>query len=100
MKKVFFAVFAVVIAVGGSAFTNVPADTIYGNTNDTKYDVITQPYNSSLCNNDVSTETCAYKVTSTGAAHMPLDTYSQSQLENFATLGYVTRLGEGIYSGN
>lgn len=100
MKKVFFALFAVVVAVGGSAFTNVTTGTIYGNTDDEHYTSRTSAYESGLCNDELATKKCAYQVTAAGASTVTAPSYTDVQLANFKTLGYVTELPAiGIYSG-
>lgn len=102
MKKVFFALFAVVIAVGGSAFTNVsvPVGTIYGSTTGTNYTKrIATAYNNLDCQDNVA-KMCAYQVTSEGVEFVTESSYTNQQLQDFKDDGYVVELGgakTGIY---
>lgn len=102
MKKVFFALFAVVIAVGGSAFTNanVPEGTIYGSTSSGFSKRTTVIYKNTDCQ-DNTTRMCAYKVTQLGENFVTLSNYTDAQLSNFESLGYVEALPgakAGIYT--
>lgn len=102
MKKVFFALFAVVIAVSGSAFTNanLPEGTIYGSTSGDYTLRTTTVYNNTDCQNNVA-KMCAYKVTAAGESFVTNSSYTAQQLIDFEDDGYVVRLTgakSGIYT--
>ncbi|ALL05759.1 hypothetical protein AQ505_09800 [Pedobacter sp. PACM 27299] len=103
MKKVFFALFAVIIAIGGSAFTNAKLTDplkVYGNTGDDYTPRITENYNPAECLS-LSTETlCAYQVTELGRTTVTASSYTAAQMINFKSLNYVTDVSgptKGIY---
>lgn len=102
MKKVFFALFAVVIAVGGSAFTNVKQvpGKIYGSTL-TQYTLrSTSVYNNGDCE-DNTPKLCAYQVTPAGKSVVIAASYSDAQMATFKTNGLVIELtgaSSGIYT--
>ena len=107
MKKVFFGVAVVAIALSASAFTNakVAAGDVYGNTStgSPQYSKLTQTFNPDLCQNSEETR-CAYTVTQAGAPFVIAASYTEAQLEAFANQTpnpYVTRSSSnGLYTGN
>lgn len=91
MKKVFFALFAVVIAVGGSAFTNVkvvPVGSIYGSTIGDYILSSSTSYDNEDCT-DLSPKTCAYQVTEAGKTTVVLSSYTEAQMQAFLSTGKV-----------
>ncbi|MBC8986510.1 hypothetical protein H9X96_12040 [Pedobacter sp. N36a] len=91
MKKVFFALFAVVIAVGGSAFTNAKElvdRPVYGGSSLTQYDQITIPYTNVDCEN-TSDKTCAFQVTEAGESIVTELSYTDAQMARFLLDGKV-----------
>lgn len=89
MKKVFFALFAVVIAVGGSAFTNakVEVGTTYGSGLN-NYAIIPIPYNNLDCTS-TDDKTCAYQVTEAGRLIVTEPSYSDAEMATFLSTGKV-----------
>lgn len=101
MKKVFFPLFAVVIAIGGSAFTNAKvAGSIYGGTTDSDYSLrSTTSYQNSDCE-DTSGKVCAYIVTEAGKLIVTAPNYTEANMATFKAAGYVTQAPgakKGIY---
>ena len=104
MKKLIFALIAVVIAVGGSAFTNAKrtaaAGSIYGSTS-TNYTLrTTTVYDNDDCLDNVS-KLCAYQVTTTGASIVTQSSYTNQEMVDFRNQGYVIELSgdnTGIYT--
>lgn len=100
MKKVFFALFAVVIAVGGSAFTGarVVGD-IYGSTSTNYSKANTSDYQSTDCT-PVGSRVCAYRVTEAGKDIVTASSYTNLEMADLLTSQYVEQIpssGNGLY---
>ena len=102
MKKVFFGVAVVAIALSASAFTNAKVATGDRYINSTAASNPTYPrlsgtYNPLFCQDEQETA-CSYVVTTAGAPFVTASSYTATQLENFESLGYVTESTEkGLY---
>lgn len=90
MKKVFFALFAVATAIGGSAFTSAKVTgTVYGNTDGNYAKSTTTIYDNTNCDSRPLQKTCAYQVTAAGQAIVTASSYSDLQMSSFLASEYV-----------
>ena len=100
MKKVFFALFAVVIAVGGSAFTSVRiTGDIYGNTSTNYAKANTTDYAPGDCTL-VGSRVCAYRVTEAGKDIVTAPSYTDIELAALLSSHYIEQVpssGNGLY---
>lgn len=106
IKKIALSLLVVGLAIGTQAFKNVEKvaeGDIYGSREDTNpYDKLVNTYNSDLCTT-TTTKHCFYTVTPEGAGTVSGSSYSETQLEIWASqpIPFVTRsTTTGIYSGN
>ena len=101
MKKVFFALFAVVIAVSGSAFTNAKATgTVYGNEDGNFISTNTTSYSTAKCDPKPAELPCAYRVTATGQTIVTASSYTDLQMSAFLSAGYIEvhpQASNGLY---
>ena len=100
MKKYLFGLFAIVLAIGFSAFTTlnnrVAEGDVYANITGEDY-ILVQDFNEALCE-DASDITCAYEVTEEGAPFVTSG-FDDAQAQEWLSLGYIRALSEfdGIY---
>jgi len=102
MKKLFFSLLAVAIAVGGSAFTTsmVPSGTIYGSTTTNYTQRSTTSFSPTDCTNTAA-KTCAYVVTEAGEDFVTESSYTNEEILELLSQGYLAPApssNSGIYT--
>lgn len=107
MKQYFIGTLAVILAIAASAFTIISSNKAVGDvfgdigSGSSQYQKLTTAYNSALCD-QAQTDTCAYKITASGASHVTGTQYSAAQIQSFRASGWLEPLdnNKGTYSGD